>query len=397
MALSESQRGGIRFNRNEWSGAFGDLGTDLPLIVGMILAAHLDAASVLALFGVMQILTALRYRIPMPVQPLKAMAALVIAQKLPGDTLYGAGLAIGIVMLLLTLTGLVDWVARIVPKAVVRGIQLGLGLQLGSIALKDYAGRDGTPGWILAAIGFTLTIFLMGRRKVPTAIVLIALGCAYAFVFRLAPSEFVKAAGLRLPVWHVPSATDVWTGFLILALPQLPLSLANSILATRQIAQDFFPKRGITVRQISLTYSAMNLLNPFGGGVPTCHGSGGMAGHYAFGGRTGGSVILYGMFYLILGLFFSRGFDRVIQVFPMPILGVLLLFEALTLMVLIRDLHAAPAEFFVAVLVGLVAAFVPYGYLVGLVAGTLILAAMRRGLLQTPGTPDSRPGAQFNP
>ncbi len=91
MALSEPQRGSIRFNRNEWSGAFGDLGTDLPLIVGMILAAHLDAAGVLTLFGVMQILTALRYRIPMPVQPLKAMAALVIAQKLPGGTLYGQG------------------------------------------------------------------------------------------------------------------------------------------------------------------------------------------------------------------------------------------------------------------------------------------------------------------
>ena len=385
--LRKPPSSGIRFNRNEWSGAFGDLGTDLPLLVGMILAARLDAASVLTLFGVMQILTALRYRIPMPVQPLKAMAALVIAQKLPGGVLYGAGLTIGIVMLLLTLTGLVDWVARIVPKAVVRGIQLGLGLQLAGIALKDYAGRDGTPGWVLAAIGFTLTIFLMGRRKIPTAIVLIALGCAYAFVFRLAPAEFVKAAGLRLPAWHVPSAADLWTGFLILALPQLPLSLANSILATRQIAQDFFPERRITVRQISLTYSAMNLLSPFGGGVPTCHGSGGMAGHYAFGARTGGSVILYGTFYLVLGLFFSRGFDRVIQVFPMPILGVLLLFEALTLAVLIRDLHAASAEFFIAVLVGFVAAFVPYGYLVGLVAGTLILAAEKRGLLRTPGAP----------
>ncbi len=384
-ALTEPTQGGIRFNRHEWSGAFGDLGTDLPLIVGMILAARLDAASVLTLFGVMQILTALRYRIPMPVQPLKAMAALVIAQKLPGGILYGAGLAIGIVMLLLTVTGLVDWVARIVPKAVVRGIQLGLGLQLGSIALKDYAGRDGTPGWILAAIGFTLTLFLIGRKKVPSAIVLIALGCAYAFLFRLAPAELIRGAGLRLPGWHVPSTADVWTGFLILALPQLPLSLANSILATRQIAQDFFPERRITVRQISLTYSAMNLLNPFGGGVPTCHGSGGMAGHYAFGGRTGGSVILYGAFYLVLGLFFSRGFDRVIQVFPMPILGVLLLFEALTLAVLIRDLHGAPAEFFVAVLVGLVAAYVPYGYLVGMVAGTLILLALKRGLLRALG------------
>jgi hypothetical protein len=96
------------------------------------------------------------------------------------------------------------------------------------------------------------------------------------------------------------------------------------------------------------------------------------------------------MFYLSLGLFFSRGFDRVIQVFPMPILGVLLLFEALTLMVLIRDLHAAPAEFFVAVLVGLIAAYVPYGYLVGLVAGTLILTALRRGLLPPGVLPHTR-------
>ena len=357
------------------------------LLVGMILAAHLDAASVLTLFGVMQILTALRYRIPMPVQPLKAMAALVIAQKIPGNVLYGAGLAIGVVMLLLTVTGLVDWIARIIPKAVVRGIQLGLGLQLASIALKDYAGRDGLSGWLLAAVGFATTIVLIGKKKVPSALVLIGLGCAYAFMFRLAPSDLITAAGWRLPSWHVPSAADIWTGFLVLALPQIPLSLGNSILATRQIAEDFFPDRRITVRSISFTYAVMNLLNPFGSGVPTCHGSGGMAGHYAFGGRTGGSVIIYGTLYLILGLFFSRGFDRVVLVFPMPILGVLLLFEALTLIILIKDLSHAPSELFVAVLVGLVAAHVPYGYLVGLIAGTLILFAVRRGLLSAPGGP----------
>ena len=382
--------GAIRFTRNEWSGAFGDLGTDLPLIVGMILAAHLDAASVLTLFGTMQILTALRYRIPMPVQPLKAMAALVITQRLSGNILYGAGLAIGVVMLLLTLTGLVDWVARIVPKAVVRGIQFGLGLQLASIALKDYASRDGVAGWILAAVGFSLTLFLIGRKKIPAAIFLIALGFIYAFAFRLSPSVLVTAAGLRLPGWHVPSGADIWTGFLLLALPQIPLSLANSILATRQIAEDFFPERHITVRGISLTYAAMNLVNPFGGGVPTCHGSGGMAGHYAFGGRTGGSVILYGTFYLILGVFFSRGFDQVIQVFPMPVLGVLLLFEALTLILLIRDLTGVPAEFFVTVLVGLIAVYLPYGYLVGLIGGSLILWAIRGGFVRIK---DPRPAA----
>ena len=74
----------------------------------------------------------------------------------------------------------------------------------------------------------------------------------------------------------------------------------NSILATRQIASDLFPARQITIRKLGLTYAAMNLLNPWFGGVPTCHGSGGMAGHYTFGARTGGSVIIYGLFYLVL-------------------------------------------------------------------------------------------------
>ncbi len=397
MNLTGLQQGGIRFGRHEWSGAFGDLGTDLPLIVGMILAAKLDAASVLIMFGAMQIFTALCYRIPMPVQPLKAMAALVIAQKLPGEILYGAGLAIGVTMLLLTVSGLVDWIARIVPKAVVRGIQLGLALQLGGIALKDYAARDGLQGWALAAAGFTITLLLMGRKRIPSALVLIGLGCVYAFTLRITPSDFVRAAGLALPTLRTPSLTNVWMGFLALALPQLPLSLANSILATRQLAQDFFPERRITVRQISLTYSVMNLLNPFGGGVPTCHGSGGMAGHYAFGARTGGSVVLYGAFYLVLGLFFSRGFDRVIQVFPMPILGVLLLFEALTLGVLIRDLHGSRMDFFVAVLVGLIAVYVPYGYLAGMVAGVLILAAARRGWLPLGGVPGQGDAGRIRP
>ena len=88
-----------RFDRNEWSGAFGDMGTDLPLLVGMILASGLDATSVLTVFGLMQIATALRYRLPMPVQPLKAMAAIVIAQKIQPNVLYGGGLAIGVAML----------------------------------------------------------------------------------------------------------------------------------------------------------------------------------------------------------------------------------------------------------------------------------------------------------
>ena len=372
----------IRFNRNELSGAFGDLGTDLPLLVGMILAAGLDAASVLTAFGLMQILTALRYRMPMPVQPLKAMAALVIAQQLPAAMLHGGGLAIGIAMLIISVSGLIEWINRVVPKPVVRGIQCGLGLQLSGIALGDYVQRDGPPGLWLAAAGFLLTLVLIGRKRVPAAVVLLALGMAYALVFQVRGDALFQSAGFHLPKWNVPTASDIWTGFVILALPQLPLSIANSVLATRQLAEDLFPSRGTTARRIGITYSLMNLVSPFLSGVPVCHGSGGMAGHYAFGGRTGGSVVLYGTFYLVLGLFFGPGSDTVIRVFPMPILGVLLLFEGITLLTLLRDLTARRADFVLALVVGLIASSLPYGYLIGLGVGVLCFHLIRRGAVR---------------
>lgn len=369
----------IRFDRQEWSGAFGDMGTDLPLIVGMTLASGLNAASVLTVFGLMQIATALRYRMPMPVQPLKAMAALVIAQKLPANVLYGGGLAIGISMLFLTTTGLLEWINRAVPKPVIRGIQCGLGLQLAGIALKEFVPSEGKTGWWLAAAGLVITLLLIGRRRVPAAIALVALGVAYAFGFKLHLPDLIGSVGFHLPTWHQPTLPDVWTGFLLLTLPQIPLSIANSVLATRQLAEDLFPERRITAGAIGWTYSLMNLISPLLAGIPTCHGSGGMAGHYAFGGRTGGSVILYGTLFVVLGLFFGPGFQTVIQVFPLPVLGVLLLFESLTLLALMRDLSSDRSSFVLAALVGVVASSVPYGYLAGLLLGLACYHLMRRG------------------
>ncbi|MCZ6906716.1 MAG: putative sulfate/molybdate transporter [Deltaproteobacteria bacterium] len=381
MATSvKAHLGTIRFDRNELSGAFGDIGTDLPLIIGMIVAAGLDSASVLIMFGVMQLLTGFIYRIPMPVQPLKAMAAIVISQNLPGNILYGGGLAIGITMLLLTVTGSIDWLGRVIPKSVIRGIQFGLGLKLASIALKNYLPADSIPGYWLAAIGFVLTIFLIGNRRYPPAIFVIILGMVYAFFFKLDAITVVKSIGFSLPNFYMPTLPDILTGFVVLALPQIPLSLGNSIFATRQMTQDLFPDQAISVRKISFTYSLINLINPFLSGIPICHGSGGMAGHYAFGARTGGSVVIYGLLYLLLGFFFSGGFGKVIQVFPLPILGVILLFEGLTLMMLIRDVSDSKADFSIVLLVGLMAGGLPYGFVIGLIVGTLLAYLSRTRL-----------------
>jgi len=362
----------LRFDRNELAGAFGDIGTDVPLLVGMALAAKLHGTSLLVMFGLMQVLTGVVYRMPMPVQPLKAMAAIVIAQQTSAEVLFGAGLAIGVVMLLLSATGLLDWLGRVVPKCVVRGIQFGLGLQLASVALGRYLPADGVTGYLLAAGAFSIVVLLLGNRRFPAALPVVALATAYAAIFKLDGQVLADALGFHLPRVHIPRLPDVVAGFLLLALPQVPLSLGNSLLATRQLAADLFPDRPLTLRTIGFTYAAMNLVNPWFGGVPTCHGSGGMAGHYAFGGRTGGSVVIYGGFFIFLGLLFGPGFDTIVGAFPLPVLGVVLLFEALGLIWLIRDTIPSRSDFPIAALVGLCAVGLPYGYVVGMVLGTIL-------------------------
>jgi len=360
----------IRFDRNELAGAFGDIGTDLPLIIGMILAAGLHSASVLVMFGAMQYLTALTYRMPMPVQPLKAVAVLVITQKVAPEVLYGGGLAIGIVMLVLAATGAITWLARVVPRPVVRGMQMGLGIQLSLLALKDYVQADGMRGYILAAISFVIIVSLLGNRRFPPALFVIGLGVVYALVFKLSAHDLAGAAGFTLPRVRPVSLDSMIAGFTLLAIPQIPLSLGNSILATRQAVEDLFPGREIGVRKLSLTYAAMNLVNPFFGGVPTCHGSGGLVGHYTFGARTGGSILIYGSLFLILGLFFASGFQQVVQVFPLPVLGVLLFFEGVALILFARTEAGNKRDFSIVVATAIIANGLPYGYASALVIGT---------------------------
>jgi hypothetical protein len=385
--ILQGLRARIRFDRNELAGAFGDIGTDFPLIVGIILASGMNPVSVLVIYGILQITTGLIYGIPMPVQPLKAMAVIVITQKLGGNILCGAGLAIGGLMLVLTLSGLINVIARIVPLCVVRGIQLGLGMQLAILALKDYVPADGMLGYGIAFLSFIFVILLMGNRKYPPALFIIAIGILYAVLFKLNLTNIAQGVGLHLPEFQMPALPDILTGFLILTLPQIPLSIGNSILATQQTARDLFPEKPpLTIRKISLTYSIMNLIAPFFGGIPVCHGAGGMAGHYTFGARTGGAIVIYGLLYLIAGLFFGGVFADIVNIFPKPMLGVILFFEAMALMKLCfslgRDIESRPrdemgtafskSQILIVLMVGLMAVCLPYGYLIGLIIGTIL-------------------------
>ena len=363
----------IKFNKQEFAGAFGDIGTDFPLIIAMILAANLHAPSVLIVYGLMQILTGLTYKIPMPVQPLKAMATLVIAQKIAGPILLGAGLSIGLVMLVLSFTGLLDKLTKLVPKAVIRGLQLGLGISLCSLACKEYIAADKLWGYLLAFGAFLIVIFFIDNKKFPASILVIGLGFLYAFIVSVDFQALFQAIGVSFPRMTVPAVEDVSKGFVLLALPQIPLSLGNSIMATKQVTSDLFPERtDLTVKKIGITYSLMNLIVPFLGGVPVCHGAGGMIGHYTFGGRTGGSVIIYGLFYIGIGIFFGNSFEEVIKVFPLPILGVILLVEGISLMLLVRDTVQDKKGFIIAILVGALSFGLPYGFMVSMLVGTTL-------------------------
>ncbi|MES2523767.1 MAG: putative sulfate/molybdate transporter [Gemmatimonadota bacterium] len=369
----------LRFDRSELAGAFGDIGTDLPLLVGVVIATGLDPTTTFVVYGALQILSGLVYRMPMPVQPLKAMAAIAIAGSVSPSLLAAGGLVVGAVMLLLALSGGLTWIASVVPKPIVRGIQVGLGLQLAQLALTRYVPKDGALGWALAAIALAIVALLIRSRRIPAALVVVALGFVVAAVTW--PAGLPSPFGLSLPQLpdRLPTNAEFVEGALLLALPQLALSLGNSVLATRQVVADFFPEREpLTVRRIGTTYALMNLLSAPLGGLPVCHGSGGIAGHFAFGARTGGSVVLYGAFLIAAGLFLSSDPAAFARLFPSAMLGALLLVEAIAILVLVRDQAGDKTAFIAAIACGLTAVFVPYGYAVALVVGTLAYGMARR-------------------
>jgi MFS superfamily sulfate permease-like transporter len=192
----------------------------------------------------------------------------------------------------------------------------------------EYAGADGTGGYILALVSVVLLLALRRQRRIPGPLVVMGLGLLHAAAVKLDGHAILGAVGFRLPSFHSPTREELLRGALLLALPQIPLSLGNSVIATSQTTRDLFPERAVSVRKIGVTYGLMNLIAPWFGGVPVCHGCGGLVGFHGFGARTGGAPVLYGSMYLVLGLFFAPGFAQVVHVFPMPLLGVVLLFEA---------------------------------------------------------------------
>lgn len=313
---------------DELSGSLGDLGTFLPYVIGAITIGHLDATGVLFSFGLMYIFTGWFYRVPVPVQPMKVIGASVLVHHLTAGEVAASGIMIGLALVIMAVSGLAERLARLTPPSVTAGIQAGLGISLALLGIR-YITSDPVIGIPVVV----LMLMLMGNRRLPASIAGIAAGTLLAFVIYPDLHFPHLQAGFHLPTLVWPQWPDFARGFTLAFLPQFPLTLTNSILVTAALAHDLYGDRAARVseRNLCLTLGVGNLLTIPLGGFVMCHGSGGLAAHYRFGGRTGLTPGIIGVFLLFIAILLGPSGIDLLQVIPTSVLGALLLYSGLDL------------------------------------------------------------------
>jgi MFS superfamily sulfate permease-like transporter len=327
-------------SRGEIAGSLGDLGTFIPLLVGMSITNGLDFASALFFAGVFNIATGLAFAIPMAVQPMKAIAAVAIAERLPLNQILAAGIWTSGVIFILGITGLITVVARIIPKPVVRGLQLGLGLQLlirGIQLVRSTHTFWGPDSIGIGILGFALVLLLAASKKIPSALILFVAGLALAVAGTPAILSSLRL-GINLPHWVPLTWNDFRDSFFRAALPQLPLTTLNSVIAVCALSADLFPQHPAEPRKVAVSVGLMNLISGWFGAMPMCHGAGGLAGQYRFGARTSASILFLGAAKLALAVLFGGSLLALLHVYPNSILGVLLSISGLELALVAMDL-----------------------------------------------------------
>lgn len=328
-----------RFNRHEIAGSLGDLGTFIPLLIGMVVTNGLDLVAGLFFAGFFNIVTGLTFEIPMAVQPMKAIAAVAIAEGLTAPQIVAAGMTTGVVLLLLGVTGLIDAFNRIIPIPVVRGLQLGLGLRLVQQALQLIANTGSWLGYDSIAVGIVglgLVLMWAESSRWPTALIAFVAGLVLAGVGHPDALRALRV-GISLPHFSWPSSADFGVGFWRAALPQIPLTTLNSVIAVCALSADLFPERPAAPRRVATSVAVMNLVGGVFGAMPMCHGAGGLAGQYRFGARTNGSILFLGAAKLLLAVFLGSSLLTLLGVYPKSILGVLLAVSGLELGLVCRD------------------------------------------------------------
>jgi xanthine/uracil permease len=372
-----------RYDRMEIAGAFGDLGTLVPFVVAYIGVLKMDPFGVLLAFGLAMIACGIVYRTPMPVQPMKAAGAIATTQAaqtivITPAMVWGASLATGIVWMLLGLTGTARYVTRLITRPVVLGIILGLGFGFMIEGAKMMA-----QNWWIGGAALLGTSLLLTNRIIPAMFLLLLFGAGYGI---LSDPTLLSAlremhTELRLPTFALTALTfnDVLIGTVFLALPQIPLTLGNAVIAITEENNRLFPNRPVNESKISTSTGLMNLLSASVGGVPMCHGAGGMAGHVQFGARTGGALVILGLVLLTTAILLSGSVATLLRLFPPSILGVILFLTGAQLALGACDVPKDKGERFVLMATGALAVWnVGIAFVVGLSAYWL----NKKGLLR---------------
>ncbi|MBI4301116.1 MAG: hypothetical protein HY664_00735 [Chloroflexi bacterium] len=352
----------FEFNLRELAGSMGDFGTLLPLAAGYIVINGLNPAGFLVMMGFANIATGLVYRLPMPIEPMKLLAVAAIAQRWSPSMVYASGFAMGAIWILFAVTGLMSWITRVTPNSVVRGVQVALGVLLAIEAFKMLS-----TWWLLGIVSIIIVLVLRQNRYAPAAIVLMVMGGAIILV----RGQFRQ---IGLPGFSIPPITsfglgEAWQTLFLAGFAQIPLTATNAVMATSSLIKKYFPKRPVSERRLSLNMGIMNLFLPFFGGMPMCHGAGGLAGQYYFGARTGGTNIIEGVIEISMGLFLASSIATLFAVFPTAIIGAMMFLVGIELtkfatdIRLNKDLIPMGATISVALITNMA-----YGFLAGLAA-----------------------------
>jgi MFS superfamily sulfate permease-like transporter len=330
---------GFRFNLAELSGSLADLGVLLPLTLALITLNGVNATSAFVVIGLAYLLNAFVYRLPIPIQPLKSLSATALALGLSASVVTAGAWWMALILIVLAITNVAPLIDRLFPKPIVRGIQLGLALLLINSAWTLWqppAGSATIDLWLIGGGLIVLAGFLLVRHDW-AALSVITFGVVVAIIRSGVPALTLQPA---LPTVTLPAPADFGPALWLLALPQIPLSLANSIYSTEDAAQQYFGASAthVTAQRLLTTMGLSNIAAALFGGVPVCHGCGGLTAHYRLGARTGGAPLMLGVFFLLFGLLGGQSLLPLLQLIPMAILGVLLAYVGVQHGLLARDL-----------------------------------------------------------
>jgi SulP family sulfate permease len=382
----EGNTGRWSLSRLDVAGAFGDVGVLFPLAIALINLNRMNPTAVFLAAGLAYIFAGAYFRIPIPVQPLKAIAAIALALQLPPSTIASAGLLMGLTLLLIGITNLAPLLARLFTLPIVRGIQLGLGFLLAREGLRLVLGiRAGQGFWrgisvwvVLMGLGAAALLLLFRKsQRYPAALVLLGAGVILGLATHWRALPSLALGPLPVTFLH-PDGTELRLAFFTLLVPQFALTFGNAIVATENTAQILYgpQARRVTTRALSLSIGLMNLAGGLFLAAPMCHGSGGVTAHYKFGARTSKSSYVIGAVCLLLALF-GRSAVGLLGLIPMAILGVFLIYVGIQHALFLRDIVKKTSSLVIAAVVGLVALLttnLTWGFLAGFFLQGLFLA-----------------------